>query len=502
MSPTPSTPSPEEQPAEPPGAVGIESDAEANARVLGLDANSALCRAAAQRSRQSQRSPVSRRSRRDEHLAAQRKSIATPIDADDVWQIASKGYPLGEAHEAMVRRNKRITVAYADLSERLARVIADGDPELDANWCTFASWSSHTIGLALTGLTHRRGYADVDPEPGGERRVLERVPLVRTALGRAARWKAAGLRAISAGNRAVFLEVGLAVATFLEHFEDRTTLDLEARGEGQDRTGHRELYGEIRLEDCWEREWKECWEKVEEHYQRVAALDMSWILPPNRSREGLQRGMRHYLLAMRSDDPQQRAEHVLTANILVAAYEQCQVQGYVSAGLALYSRRVLHRLVSDRTGDPGILRRLPSRLFAGLLTWRMKLHLGDEEVRLFHPVPPAPPAPPDTADPAVPASVPGARRNGTDGPILTDDAELSLPLLWALIDTFQMSHERPRDKGARVWTDYDDRMRTIVDLFRTRQRQQSLFRPPFDADEAARILSSSGTSVTGDADDS
>ena len=98
--------------------------------------------------------------------------------------------------------------------------------------------------------------------------------------------------------------------------------------------------------------------------------------------------------------------------------------------------------------------------------------------------------------PGTPAEAPKGpeeRRNGRGDPVLTDDAELALPLLSALVDVFQMCHERPAHRGARIWTDYEDRMRTIVELFRTRQLQQSLFHPPFDTHAATRILSSSQT---------
>ncbi|HEV7758472.1 MAG TPA: oxygenase MpaB family protein, partial [Acidimicrobiales bacterium] len=68
--------------------------------------------------------------------------VALPIDADDVRLLASKGFTLWEPVDDLVRRNRCITVAYADLSRGLAEIVADGDEVLDANWCTFATWSS------------------------------------------------------------------------------------------------------------------------------------------------------------------------------------------------------------------------------------------------------------------------------------------------------------------------------------------------------------------------
>jgi hypothetical protein len=400
---------------------------------------------------------------------------------------------LGEPFAAVVNRNRSITVAYADLSRRLAETIAGADPELDANWCTFASWSSHTIGLQLGRLTRTRGYADVDPEPGDDRTGFERVPVIGVLLGAYARSKAASLRAMAAGNRAVFLEIGLTVATFLDHFRNRAALDAEAReqrrsagaADRDDAAPDLEVYGEKRLEPCWERQWAMCWRSIEAQLRRLDELDLSWVLPRRHPQDALRLGMRHYLLAMRSDDPRERAEHVLTANILVASYEQRRVDGYVWAGLALFTHRAMRRLVRERTGDVGGLRRLPSRLFARLMTRGLALRLGDELVRLVDAVPPAPlPAP----SPA-PGTTPGpASSNGARPWRLTDNNAISLPVLQALIDCYQLSPGRAPHEGARDWTCYDDRMRTVVDLFRSRQRQQSLFEPPFDAETASRLL--------------
>jgi hypothetical protein len=75
-----------------------------------------------------------------EALAAAAEPVDLPISADEVRTIASRGFPLVEPVEAMQLRNRRITLAYGDLSVRLAALLARGGRR-QANWCTFSTWS-------------------------------------------------------------------------------------------------------------------------------------------------------------------------------------------------------------------------------------------------------------------------------------------------------------------------------------------------------------------------
>ena len=64
-------------------------------------------------------------------LAPLERSVDLPIEPYEVVRIASEGYPLWEPVAVMVRRNCRITLAYADLSHRLADLIAQATPDAD-----------------------------------------------------------------------------------------------------------------------------------------------------------------------------------------------------------------------------------------------------------------------------------------------------------------------------------------------------------------------------------
>jgi hypothetical protein len=95
----------------------------------------------------------------------------------------------------------------------LADALAYGGHRRQANWCTFSAWSSKTIG----------GWIEDDPEV--DPLDPDWVPAwVSEQLTDVLRWvltrdNGATYRALAAGNRFVFLEIGLAFALFLEAFD-------------------------------------------------------------------------------------------------------------------------------------------------------------------------------------------------------------------------------------------------------------------------------------------
>ena len=120
-----------------------------------------------------------RRFAKDDEVTAE--PITFPITEAEVRAIATKGFPLWESIEVMQLRNRRITLAYSNLSTQLATLIAQGDSEnRDANWCTFATWSSRTIG------------ASIDPHPVPP--PLQHLPLPRRMGFGPADWRRATAR--------------------------------------------------------------------------------------------------------------------------------------------------------------------------------------------------------------------------------------------------------------------------------------------------------------------
>jgi hypothetical protein len=121
----------------------------------------------------------------------------------------------------------------------------------------------------------------------------------------------------------------------------------------------------------------------------------------------------------------------------------------------------MQRLIRDRTGVLGGIRRWPTGAYARLMTRRMTFVLPGEEILLRRRIPVAP--------------------NIEDRwDELDTDAEVTLPVLQALMTRYQLASAEDPDAGATNWTSYDQRMCTIGNLFRLRQRQAGLFDDPFD----------------------
>jgi hypothetical protein len=378
--------------------------------------------------------------------AVGREAVDRPIDQHEVRTIASKGYPLWESVEVMQLRNRRITLAYGDLSVRLADLLAGPDGERQGNWCTFATWSSKTIGTLIedgpdTPLTDRiRARTERYP-------LLERA-LVGAAHGLRQRGEGASYRSLAAGNRYVFLEIGLAAAVFLERFEHLAAEPREKR-QGVD--------GE------WDQYWGEVKTILDEELGR---LDPSWLLTESPDQEALRLGLFQYHCALYEQDTCMQAQLVLAGNLLLGAYEQQRVDGYVAASLALFSRRAMRNLVRVRTGVLDGWARLPSAGFARLMTLGMALTTPDEHLRVCRPLP-APPG-----GPTVPL----------------DLQQITYPLLQALLTRWDLSQESTGGRGVRNWASLDERMNYIANLFRSRQQHQCLFDDPFDEKTEAALL--------------
>lgn len=379
--------------------------------------------------------------RAEEAVDVQR--VDRPITAEEITRIASVGYPLWEPLDVMQRRNRRITVGYSDLSERLARLIARGDERRDANWCTFATWSSKTIGT----------WIELDAAPAPLLNLHKVPPFVADGLVKGVRWllqreNGASYRCLAAGNRFVFLEIAQATAHFIEHFEGVDT-------------------------DPDEKRWEEYLAHMRQLNADLRRLDPSWLLTDAPEPEDLWLGLRQYYEALTTEDRKRRAEHVLAGTLLMGAYEQRRVDGYVAASIALFTERSMRQLVRHRTGVLPGLPRWPSMIYARLMTMGLVLDLPDQQLQVSKPLPPPP-----------------------GGPLFPPDLQvITLPLLQALLTRWDASDGEDGGRRARNWSDLDDRMNYIANLFRSRQQHPVLFGRPFPA-EVERSLLQDGTGLT------
>jgi hypothetical protein len=378
-----------------------------------------------------------RHAREDEVRA---EPVTFPITEAEVRAIASKGFPLWESIEVMQLRNRRITLAYSSLSSQLAAVIARGDLDnVDANWCTFATWSSRTIG------------ASIDPHPLPP--PLQNLPLPRRMARTVVKWTqrllgrdhGALFRSLAAGNRFVFLEIGAAVACFIETFEKASAKD--------------------------ETQWSDYLAKVEALLAELGQLDPSWLSTTAPDPKPLQSGLRFYFDASYEPDPKLRAELVLAGNLLIGAYEQQRVDGYLATALSLWAGRSLRLLVQQGSGrlGPGLRRRVSSAYSWLVTRFLLVLVTIDEILKVGRPLPHLSECGPNHSFPAPVRSI-------------------THPALQALLTRYDKSGGRRRRRRAKNWIWFDDRMNYITNFFRSRQRHVGLFDPPFAADQIQDLL--------------
>jgi hypothetical protein len=335
-----------------------------------------------------------------------------------------------------VRRNLLITQCYHDLSTALSPLLG---PE-DANWCTFATWASRTAGRFIredevTGLLRVllvRSHP-VHVTLAGVDEVLRRFDQEPrdpheslVALARAIVEHVAEI--IAAGNLTVFGELAPVFARAVAAWE---TGDL----------------------------------------QGFAALVAG--LKPGPSASGgqdlLRTALGHYDDAHGEAGERRRAELLLLANAEVGLHEQTRLQPFIAASIDA----PVHDLVLEVLGEASrpVAHLLHPLADAILRLWEqictrelMTLSLPDATLRLGHDLP----AP--RGEPLYPA-------------ILEHPTE---PALVQLMRQYGADH--PGTAAALDWARLSDRMRYIIDLFRSRQRDRALEDEPFPDRRRREIL--------------
>lgn len=394
------------------------------------------------------RRELSRQSRHTDELGkhqAEVANVALPLTPAGVRAIASKGFPLWESIEEMQLRNRRITTAYSDLSHQLADLLSSSDKSErpNANWCTFATWSSRTIGTCI----------DRDPEHGLIATATKPLPeparrLVRTmSENLLTRGHGAIYRTLALGNRLVFLEIGTAVAEFVGTFSKSPSPKFE-----------------------------DYWDSMTGFLGDLTRLDPSWVTTPSPDQTVLREGMRSYHRAIAAADSKQRAESVLLGNLLLGAYEQTRVDEYLDTALAWNTEERLRGLVrgQPRSGVTALAWRLwlPASALNAVLSTRFFLVL---EV----------PADGRLVELHVGRRVPPAADRRRFPELLTD---ISDPELQAVLTTYDLSDGRAEKTSAFDWARFSDRMNYITNLFRSRQLDEELFRDPWPSEYAAQLL--------------
>ncbi len=189
--------------------------------------------------------------------------------------------------------------------------------------------------------------------------------------------------------------------------------------------------------------------------------------------------MQAYFDALNEANPKAKAELVLLGNLLLGAYEQTRVDGYLNATLSFFTTSWLHRLM--RGPKPGVVALLGRGLavpFSTMYAWfatRFFLALelpspgGMTELMVGKPVP----------------SLNGSKQQLEIPEVLRHIAN---PALQAVLTCYDLSDRRYNRTRSRNWANFTDRMNYITNLFRSRQRDPSLFHPPWTPLQEASLL--------------
>lgn len=343
--------------------------------------------------------------------------------------------------EAPVIRNLWITQHYHSLMGLLAAVLGAAD----ANWSTFATWASKTAGQSIRGeevppeirqllseeaKVHERLRQLLEALPGTwAEELLHPLAVPQAVLGQVS-------EQIAIGNLKVFAELAPLFANFWDRFQDPARLTKAELGAfvGSLKDGPAEEDGQDSL--------------------KVAFTS--------------------YFAGARADNAKERAEYVLYGNLLIGLHEQTRLQSYIAGAIdAPFEERSYERMLA---AQPDWLERLTRPVFRALLS-ALKEELEDRWERLVTRY-------------LMTLALPGGNllQLGEDIPVgVAPFPSVLNPLeyqeLKKLVSSYDPHLDSLKGSGARNWTELGNRMAFIADLFRSRQQDGTLSRPPFSEDQ-------------------
>jgi len=396
-----------------------------------------------------------------------------------------------------ILRNLRISQGYHELSDGFARMLG---PE-NVTWFSFAAWSSKVVGQFLQNEELPelvRDWLEGEEDERMERlntqlRSLHAEPgdSQHVALTAAVRCAINDMRMyLAEGNTEVFAELAPAFGRFLDDFATDRTPDsaklehyLETLDEGP----------------------------IEPDKVRIDPKTREMRLVARGGQTLLREAARHYYGAKFELDPRRRAERILLANATVGLHEQTRLQTYIQGALNAPIGNLLtnstHDALAERVGDEvlgprghALVDRLlqpitdhVQRVFHRFATeLMMTLKLPDGTLHLGRDLPAAP------GQPLFPPALQEIR-----------DAELRM-----MLEQYNALAERSEERdalrtleeaaeklmgglgldggfalgtGADDWVQLSQRMRYILELFRSRQQNPRLLEPVFTASQVTAM---------------
>jgi hypothetical protein len=344
-----------------------------------------------------------------------------------------------------VLRNYWVTQTYSDLAAGVTRLLG---PDT-ANWCTFGTWASDTVGRNIRGedlpkwlhdrvVLHDGMMAAVrSVNDGSQGRLLSEIfreitpdhiiEVVRELLGACA-------MNLSNGNTEVFAEIAPAAATFIS------------------------CYGGP---------------PVDYASSRARVLEMCDGAPPFEGINRLHAGFSLWCDAIEDSAPATKSQSILAGSLQLGAHEQHHLQAAIAGSIdmginqcaALYRKRLVSESGVIARLEPSIASaldpvvRATGDLWGDLMTRLLgTIETPDGSLLLDHDVPPIP------GQPFTPPDL---------EPVVVDD-------LATLLARFDRSNGNGVGSAAADWVKLDDRMNFIANLFVSRHHRSELFQAPFN----------------------
>jgi hypothetical protein len=363
--------------------------------------------------------------------------IVRPIGEDQVAGIAAIQDP--------VLRNLWITTAYHDLARGMTTPLGG----VNLSWPAFATWASKTAGASIRGEELPTLFKEALHASSPVRRAIERLadhlgPIgehFEEGVSRAIDQALAGVsRHIAEGNLMVFQELGPLFGRMVKAFGGGGGPDAARRAAIIDAAraadGDVKATAQLRIVFAW------YWDAASEPDRRV------------------------------------KAERILFANALTGLTEQVRLQPKIKEALDAPIEASLGAWLDDVLRDkPGFFKVVARPLLRLVIEeieslWRrvatehlITLGTPDGRFRLFKDVP---------AD--------------GDAPRFPQDlSQIRVAELVEFLAKYDRTGGTGIGSGARDWSDLDERMSYIVNLFRSRQQDADFLRPPFLPDQWTRM---------------
>ena len=346
-----------------------------------------------------------------------------------------------------VVRNLQITQSYHQFTVDFRQWV---DPD-NVCWCAFATWASKQAGRfirneqvpeSLLKLWGMDPDGTPTPQPWYWFLVPSRV-LKSPRVLRYARMTVEDTSAqIAAGNKLVYSKLAPIFADFLNMVREQPRPD-EARL-------HKFLEGIV----------------VEESIG-----------------EGLRLAFSYYFRALSEKDPKAKAELIYAANVLIGQHEQIRLQGPIEGALTAPIRAAMHDPERRWTGTP-----MPM-IIRQMVVWLIETLFGawiDRAEKKWKTA--------ATKMLMTLATPTGVLRLGEDVPPLPGGEQypealrsLTLPEALPLMEQLDYTPNLLSGSAAADWASLNDRLNYILDLFRSRQQDATLFQAPFTVEQIAGI---------------